>query len=182
MTAWTFHEAFEHTVGLEGRYSNDPADSGGETAWGITERVARAYDYWGAMASMPLETAKAIYRERYWDLMRLDEVAKLFPDVAKELFDTGVNQGQAVAIRYLQRTLNVLNGGGDLWPDVTVDGLMGRMTLGALQSLRNMRGMEGLKVLLRALNALQGASYIQLAEAREKDERFVYGWLKNRVA
>jgi len=36
-------------------------------------------------------------------------------------------------------------------------------------------------VLCRALNCLQGAYYIELAERREKDERFVYGWLKNRV-
>jgi len=32
-----------------------------------------------------------------------------------------------------------------------------------------------------ALNCLQGAFYVELAEKREKDERFVYGWLLNRV-
>ena len=35
--------------------------------------------------------------------------------------------------------------------------------------------------LVRALNCLQGAFYVELAERREKDERFVYGWLKHRV-
>ncbi len=34
---------------------------------------------------------------------------------------------------------------------------------------------------LRALNALQGAFYVELAERRAKDEAFVYGWLLNRV-
>ena len=31
----------EATIGKEGGYSNHPADRGGPTRWGITERVAR---------------------------------------------------------------------------------------------------------------------------------------------
>jgi len=36
-------------------------------------------------------------------------------------------------------------------------------------------------LLLRALNCLQGSFYIELAERREKDERFIKGWLVHRV-
>ena len=32
------------------------------------------------------------------------------------------------------------------------------------------------------LNCLQGAYYVDLAERREKDQRFMYGWLTHRVA
>ncbi len=31
-----FDEAFAKVVGVEGHYSNDPADSGGETMFGVT--------------------------------------------------------------------------------------------------------------------------------------------------
>ena len=52
-------------IGREGRYSNNPADRGGETMWGITAAVARANGYAGAMRDMPRETAKDIYHRRY---------------------------------------------------------------------------------------------------------------------
>jgi hypothetical protein len=31
------------------------------------------------------------------------------------------------------------------------------------------------------LNSLQGSSYVEIAERREKDEKWIYGWFKNRV-
>ena len=36
-------------------------------------------------------------------------------------------------------------------------------------------------VMLRMLDAQQGAFYMDLAERRPKDERFVYGWFLHRV-
>ena len=35
--------------------------------------------------------------------------------------------------------------------------------------------------MLKALNALQGERYIDLAEKRQANESFVYGWLRTRV-
>jgi hypothetical protein len=43
------------------------------------------------------------------------------------------------------------------------------------------RGKEGEQVLLRALNCSQGARYLELAEGREANEDFLYGWVKERV-
>ena len=40
---------------------------------------------------------------------------------------------------------------------------------------------EGEQVLLRALNCSQGARYLELAEGREANEDFLYGWVKERV-
>lgn len=177
-----FPEAFEKVVGIEGRYSNNPADSGGETMWGITARVAHANGYVGDMRNMPIGVASAIYRQQYWDLLKLDEVANASKAVALELFDTAVNCGVATAGKFLQRALNVLNRGGRDYPDVTVDGVVGPMTVDALRRFLKARGFEGEPVLLDALNALQGVYYIELAEQRPKDEAFEFGWLKNRVA
>lgn len=177
-----FIESFARVIGIEGRYSNNPADSGGETMYGITERVARSYHYQGPMALMPLSTAQSIYRELYWDKLRLDQVAATAgARVADELFDSGVNCGTVTAAKWLQRSLNVLNQQNKWWADIPVDGDIGRLTLDALTAFVARRGQQGCTVLLRMLNALQGAHYIQLAEARDKDEAFVYGWILNRV-
>ena len=56
------------------------------------------------------------------------------------------------------------------------------MTLAALRTFLAHRGLEGETVLLKALNCLQGARYIELAEARPQNKSFVYGWLRERVA
>lgn len=177
-----FDEAFLKVVGVEGRYSDNPTDSGGATMYGVTEAVARAYGYMGPMRDMPLSIAKEIYQLRYWNKLQLDKVASIAgARVADELFDTGVNQGTAAAGTYLQRALNALNQRGTMYADVSTDGDVGPMTIAALRAYVGRRGVQGTTVLLRALNALQGAFYIELTERRSKDEDFLYGWLLNRV-
>jgi len=176
-----FNTAYEAVLGKEAGYSDDPRDSGGQTKYGITEAVARAFGYVGPMNLLSHGQAKAIYRGRYWDALQLDQVASLAPAVAGEMFDTAVNLGTDQAATFLQRALNVLNKDASWYPDVTVDGRIGAMTLASLREYVRRRGAEGATVLLRALNALQGAFYIDLATRRAKDEAFVYGWLLNRV-
>lgn len=60
-----FNACFDWLMANEGRYSNDPADPGGETMWGITKTVARQCGYTGPMRHMPLEVARRIYRDLY---------------------------------------------------------------------------------------------------------------------
>lgn len=169
----------EAVIAREGGYGADPADRGGATCWGITEKVARRQGYAGAMRDLPKSEAAAIYRRLYWLRPKLDQVAALAPGLAGELFDTAVNMGPAVAIGFLQRALNALNRGASDYPDVTVDGVIGPKTIAALDGFLARRGTE--KILVRAVDALQGARYVALAEARPADEAFVYGWLANRV-
>lgn len=176
-----FDEAFARVKQLEGGYTNDPDDSGGETNFGITLATARAFGYVLPMRDMTRENAKAIYRARYWSAQQLDAVALLSRAVALEVFDTSVNMGTTAAGRFLQRALNVLNDGATLYRDVEVDGRIGAISVACLRSYIVHRGAEGEAVLLAALNALQGAAYIELAENRPKDERFAYGWLRSRV-
>lgn len=176
-----FEAALRRLIAMEGEYSDDPADSGGKTRFGITEAQARAYGYTGEMRNLPPDVARRIYRAQYWDLLHLDEIAAFAPGIAVEMFDTAVNQGQATAARYLQRALNLFNRNQTNYVDMRVDGLVGLVTLAALRAYMASRGREAEVVMLRALNAQQGAAYIDLAERREKDERFVYGWFVNRV-
>ena len=66
-------------IDREGGYVDHPADKGGPTCFGITEAVARAQGYAGAMRQLPREEAAAIYRRLYWLRPRFDEVAKRSP-------------------------------------------------------------------------------------------------------
>lgn len=171
-----FELACAHTLGIEGGYVDDPRDRGGATRWGITEAVARTDGYTGPMSALPQARALAIYRRLYWDRIGLDWVAAVAPQVALEVFDTGVNMGVIVAGRFLQRVLNALNRRGTDYPDLVVDGIAGPATAKALRAFIQLRGGDGLAILLRYLNALQGAAYIELAEGRQANEAFVLGW------
>lgn len=177
----TIQEIIERLIGREGRYSNNLADAGGETMWGITVAVAREEGYTGAMWSMPRTTAELIYLRRYVAAPGFDRVAAVSMAIAEELVDTGVNMGVSLPAPWLQRILNGLNQGGKLWPDLVVDGKVGPATLGALRAHLAHRGTDGEKVVLRALNCLQGTRYIEITESRPANEEFLYGWLLNRV-
>ncbi len=178
----TIEAMIEATIGKEGGYSNHPADRGGPTRWGITEHVARRNGYKGDMRELPRETAVAIYRQEYAIRPGFAAVAEISPAVGEELFDTGVNMGPAVPARWFQMALNGLNDGGKLYADIGEDGDIGPATLNAFRAYRKARGAEADAVMLKALNAMQGARYIELARGRAANEAFLYGWLRTRVA
>lgn len=112
-----FDTAFHKLLGHEGGYSNHPQDPGGETNWGVTVAIALENGYQGSMRDLPLDVAKAIYRKRYWDAVRADELPA---SVRYPMFDAAVNSGPGQAIRWLQRALGVAD-----------DGKLGPITLAA---------------------------------------------------
>lgn len=167
-------------IDREGGYSNHPADSGGETMWGITVARARAAGYLGPMQAMTKDQAVEIYRLFYWRQPMFDRIHAVDPAIGLQLLDYGINFGQVVAGRHLQRALNVLNNGGTIYPDLTADGVCGAMTLAALRGFIAKRGAEGLKVLLGMIRAQASVRYIEIAEAKPSQEVFEYGWQLNR--
>jgi len=176
------NELIDELIEREGGYVSHPADKGGPTRFGITEAVARAHGYGGAMTELPRDEAAAIYRRLYWLRPRFDQVAERAPRLAAELFDTGANMGPAVAATFLQRALAALNRNGTDYPDLTPDGRVGPVTLAALDAFLEARSkIGGETVLLRALEALQGERYLRLAEKRPANEALLYGWLANRI-
>jgi lysozyme family protein len=168
-------------IDREGGFVDHPADRGGATRWGITEAVARANGYTGAMQMLSRATAASLYRRLYWLKPGFDTVALRAPNIAEELFDTGVNMGPAVATGFLQRALNALNRGATDYPDIVLDGVVGPRLLAALDGFLARRGLGAEAVLLKAIKALQGERYVALAERRPANEAFLYGWLANRI-
>lgn len=162
-------------------YVNNPKDRGGPTNWGITERVARDAGYNGDMKDLPREFAFKLLKDRYFNDPGFNRVAQLSQPLAEALTDAGVLCGQATASKWLQRLLNVLNREGKLYPDILVDGIIGRGTIAALGSYLDERGAEGNRVIVRGLNCLVGHHFISISENRPTNEEFTYGWLLHRV-
>jgi lysozyme family protein len=176
-----FANAWARTGRSEGGYVDDSEDSGGETNHGITKEVAREQGYDGPMRELTPQRAERIAKREYWDVMLLDEIASVSTVIASEMFDTGFNTGPVRAVGFLQRSLNALNRQEKDYDDMLVDGKMGPRTLAAL-TVFCARRRFGVKVLNRALNGLQLEFYMSLTERRQKDERFLYGWILNRVS
>lgn len=168
-------------IAVEKGYVNNPADRGGPTNWGITEKVARINGYTGDMKDMPREVAEKIYKMRYIINPGFHRIALASEKVAEEVIDTGVNMGPATSATILQRLLNAFNANGSKYADIFVDGNIGPASIAALQSFLKWRGAEGEAVLLKALNHIQGSRYLDIAEANKSQEAFFYGWILNRT-
>lgn len=177
----TIDDIIDMVLASEGGYGFDPADAGGETMHGITKLVARNNGYRGEMIDLPVALARSIYRKRYVEDPGFDKVAALSHTIAAELTDTGVNMGPARAAEFLQRWLNGFNVGAR-YPDLVVDGAVGPKTLRALAVYLEWRGAPGERALLAGLNASQGARYLDLAEAKPSQRKFLFGWISQRVS
>ncbi len=91
----------------EGGYSNHPDDPGGPTNFGITivdyRRYAKADATAADVRAMSVDEAKVIYRKRYWDAQRCDELPA---GVDYAVFDYGVNSGTGRSGKVLRRVLH----------------------------------------------------------------------------
>jgi len=171
MTAFDY--AFDMTLGLEGGYSDDPDDRGGKTKYGITEAVFGDAIRRGIISpiradirELSLEEAKAIYRKDYWDRLQLGEVKDA--TIAAEIFDTAVNMGRMAATLICQRALNYLG------EDVDEDGVMGRMTIAAV----NRWCKKDARALFVCLNGFQFMQYVKIVNGNETQKKFARGWTK----
>lgn len=103
----------------EGGYTNHPRDPGGPTNFGITIFDYRKYVKPGATAAdvraMTVGEAKQIYRARYWDAQRCDELPA---GLDYAVFDYGVNSGIGRSTKVLGRLLGLSDRSGALSNDV----------------------------------------------------------------
>lgn len=162
---------------LEGGYSFNPADPGGETMWGITAALARAHGYMGPMRDLQRDTAKAIAHDEWYGPQRLDLIGAVSWPMSAELFDIMFNMGAHKAGTWLQRSLNALAGA-----HLNVDGAIGATTAGALADFAKSRGAgPASAAVLKCLAGFRAVDYIQQVEARAADHEFIYGWITQRV-
>ena len=108
MATSTYDTSLVRLLAHEGGYTNHPADPGGPTNFGITIFDYRKYVKPGANAAdvkaMKLDEAKTIYRAKYWDAQRGDELPA---GVDYAVFDYGVNSGIGRSGKVLRRVLRL---------------------------------------------------------------------------
>ncbi|HZP76544.1 MAG TPA: glycosyl hydrolase 108 family protein [Pseudolabrys sp.] len=108
MAASSYDESLRRLLVDEGGYTHHPADPGGPTNFGITIADYRRYAKPNASAAdvkaMRVEEAKAIYRAKYWDAQRCDELPAGVDDT---VFDYGVNSGIGRSGKVLRRVLGL---------------------------------------------------------------------------
>ena len=160
-----FEKIFDYLLMVEGGYSNDKYDAGGETKYGITEEDARKYGYKGRMRDLQLGIAKDIYNKNYYHKNGLDTLKS--DKIALSVCDFIVNSGRN-GIKNAQIALNRIAGA-----NLEVDGIIGNKTLEALNTVDSEKFLE-------VYHNLQRIYYRAKVEADRTQERFLTGWL-NRV-
>ncbi len=123
----TIDQIIDAVLEAEGaKYTNDPADPGGPTRWGITLKTLRRWRQSGGrrggrqvtaadVRALGRPEAFEIYRVEYVDRPGFDKIPE---DVRPFVVDTGVNMGPGTAARMFQTAVGA-----------TVDGLIGPKTL-----------------------------------------------------
>ena len=141
---------------MEGGFSSDPADPGGETLFGISKQAYPDLD----ISHLSESQATSLYYCDYWQPCRCGEMPVV---MAIAVFDTAVNMGQHTAIRLLQQSLGV-----------PADSIIGPVTLAACN--QHMPGPLLIDFLSR-----RALRYHRIAIEQGHD-RFVRGWLRRTYA
>jgi lysozyme family protein len=177
--------AYKKLMPAEGGYANNPNDRGKETYKGIAFKWFPNWPGWKIINALKFEPGfpknlanhpelqtlvQTFYKENFWDKFMGDKI--VVQAVADELFDSAVNMGVDVAVKFLQGSLNLLNRDSSLYPDMKVDGVLG------INTLTRLNAFTETEYLLRALNAFQGARYIKICENDSSQEEFFRGWIK----
>lgn len=169
-------------LAVEGGYSNNPNDPGGETNWGITVSVARANGYSGPMRAMTKDQAKAIYIGQYIVKPGYMPIVEREPVLAYEIIDTGINAGPARSSIWLQASLNVFSRGGRDYPMIAEDGKVGPGTIAAFDALRRVRGPKrACELMVKSADAFQAAHYQKLCQGNQALSSFCVGWFDHRI-
>lgn len=145
-------DAIDFVLEMEGgeQAENNPADPGGLTKFGISQKAYPNMD----IANLTREEAEGLYRHDYWTPCKCDELPRPY---AIALFDSAVNQGVKVATRIMQIAL-----------EVEVDGVIGPETIAAAHAAKPRR--------IRIMLAERLAAYARLMAEKPNLLVFARNW------
>lgn len=187
-----FGIAYERTNRFEGHgLSNHYADRGGETYAGISRLHHPGWGGWpiidrtlkvgrplvGVDATNLSNLHQQLFRDEFWQPAGCGLLED--QDVANELYDSAVNCGVRRAVEWLQTALNTCNRRGQRWPDIAVDGKVGKQTASVVVAA--CANPQTRWLLLQVMETFQRAHYVQLAMADPMQEENLLGWFRLRV-
>jgi lysozyme family protein len=180
----TPEQRFQYAVDVllkhEGGFSNDKADPGGATMYGVSLRYLKIagidinldgkIDISDIMA---LDKAHAIeiYRKNWWDKYGYEKIDDLL--VATKVFDLAVNMGAPQAHKLVQRASNTLS--SFIEEVLVVDGVLGKKSIDALNELWRIGKNDEL---LLAIKKQASQFYSNLVESKPELAGFLKGWLR----
>ena len=144
-----FYQAIQIVLKNEGGYSNDPADPGGETNFGISKASYPNVD----IRNLTVAEATAIYLQDYWLIGGIIDQS-----VADKLFDAYVNMRHA-AIKIAQRIAGAV-----------ADGSYGPHTEAAINGMQS-------QTFLCAFRAGLAQHYRDIVAANPAEAKFLKDWL-----
>jgi lysozyme family protein len=115
-----FDLAFNELMKLEGDYSNDTLDTGGETKFGISAKFYPNLN----ISSLTKEMAMMIYRRDWWDKYKYQFITS--QPLANKVFCASVNMGALNAHKCLQRACRACG------ENIEDDGILGQNTYKAI--------------------------------------------------
>lgn len=146
-----FQKSMKFVLDAEGGYTNDPADPGGETNYGIDKRSHPDVN----IKELTVEQATDIYFTEYWVKFNCAQFAWPLNCV---YFDCCVNTGNKQSNKFLQRAVGT-----------EADGILGPKTLGAVNS-------KSIDVVANAVIGQRQKFYETLAENKPTLKKFLKGW------
>ncbi|MGD8590707.1 MAG: glycosyl hydrolase 108 family protein [Chromatiales bacterium] len=167
------NEMIDDILRREGGFVDHPADRGGPTKFGITQKTLS--EYYGRNAlkheveALEEDVAREIYERNYYIGPRIDTLPQ---PIQAFVFDCAVNHGPRRAIKFVQSVCN--QAGCD--PRLTEDGAMGPNTRRAAIWASQEMG----EVFLKALIEERRNFYLTIVDARPSQRVFLKGWM-NRV-
>lgn len=126
----SFDLYFPKLLRHEGGFVDHPLDAGGPTNKGITLRTLRHYRPNATIQDLKdisTEAVAKIYKQGYWDKMRLNEVRS--QKLAELICDHGVNAGITRSVKMIQYLLAIRHK-----VSLVIDGIMGPITLAAINN------------------------------------------------
>ena len=129
-----FLNIFNHTVGLEGGYSDDKHDSGGKTNHGVAWEYDKDYlieegiFHEDDMKNLSLDTARAVHYKKYWIGWKFYLLEDL-PLTVKVVYDFGFHEGKYGWMAF-QKAYGLITG-----KHISIDGACGPQTMGAINDL-----------------------------------------------
>ena len=195
----TFDKILSKTLSHEGTYSNRKSDRGGETYKGISRRYHPKWSGWkiiddakeridgiealkkgdvtpvlGAEAQEKLERAvRKFYKEKFWRRIKGDALTMIDDDIAFMVFDATVNPTDRTSgAKMLQEALNQLG------YKIAIDGVIGPITLMALQGAVDELGADRVREMFRKIRALHYANEVKNNPSQAV---FLVGWMRRAL-
>lgn len=150
-----FEDAIDAVLANEGGLSNNSADKGGLTNYGISQAAYPDLD----IRNLTRVEAENLYERDFW---KFDAIQS--QRVATKLFDACVNMGTVRAVRQIQLALGAIEVG-----PIVADGIPGSATIEAINAADEGRLMDEFKARLAKY-------YCDLNQPE-----FLLGWLRRAV-